>query len=101
MNPQEGVSLDELRKIGERKAGFDLPLSASDINLQIPYVAAQQAIARMEGFTDDQLKALGEHRAEGLPSIQPMNINGLPVQSNAEFEQVLDDLNRKLNIRTV
>ncbi len=99
MSLPDGYSLDELLQIGTRKKTHTLNISAADINSPTPFVVAQEAHKRFSGFTEEQLKNIGEHKV-ALPPIQPCEINAPFIRQDNAVEAVLDKLQNFLGIRT-
>lgn len=98
----DGISHEELLAIGTRRGAPLVPagMSASDINAPIPHIAAQAAIAGMEGYSDDILRSVGEHKIP-MPAIQPSHINAPKVEADmSSIESTLLKLQSFLGIRT-
>lgn len=98
MAQSDGFTQDELLAIGTRKTTHDFNISAADINSPLPYVVAQELHKRIDGFSNDQLKIIGERRAQ-IPSMQPDEINNPRVGMNEAVETVLNKLQRFLGVR--
>lgn len=94
----DGYSQDELLAIGTRKMVPQINLSAADINSKIPYVVAMEAHKRFDGFTEDQLKAIGEHKAQ-IPAMRPVEINKPTISYDDRVEPILEKMQRFLGVR--
>lgn len=96
----DGFTRDELLAIGTRKHKTTLPISASDINRSLPFNVSMALAQEMDGFTEEQLKMIGEGKAPSLP-IQPSDIGAPRVSGEAaqSITGVMDKLQKFLGIR--
>lgn len=100
-NLGDGFSRDELLAIGQRKVKLGLNMTASDINSPMTHDMVTRAAASMPGFTDDELKIIGERGAQA-PVMRPCYINEMPVNVAhiGAVESVLLGLQKFLGVRT-
>lgn len=96
----DGFTHDELTSIAMRKVNLGFDISATDINRSIPYSISQQVSARLDGYSDEQLRIIAEGKMSG-PPIQPSEINSPRLGAPTPLvEDMLSRLQQFLGIRT-
>lgn len=95
-----GFNNDDLLAIGTRQRVPDLNISATDINKTVPFVIARDAMAKMDGISEEQLQNIAERKINIIGMPDANTTPNIQLRDLSDVENILSKLQRFLGVRT-